>query len=511
MGGTNVVMGMVGSLAALAIMCCMYAAETTAPTGGRPGDAGQPQPASARRATARPRIIVIGCGFAGLEATRALASAAVDITLVDSSNHHLFQPLLYQVATAGLPAPSIAAPIRHILRRQGNVTVLLGTMVGIDPAARTVRLGDGETLEYDHLIVAAGATNSYFGHADWARHAPGLKTLEDAFAIRKKVLFAFEAAERLTDAAERVRWLTFVVIGGGPTGVEMAGTLAEIARRTLPGEFRRFDPAAARVLLVEGGPRLLSHMPESLSKKARVQLEALGVEVLTHSSVTNINADGLQIKSASTAASISATSYFLESKCVIWGAGVAAVALGRVVADACGVEVDKGGRVQVQPDLSLACHPEISVVGDLAAARSYAPGKDPKPVPGVSPAAKQMGRTAAGNILRRIDGGPTRKFRYRNYGDLATIGRGAAVVDLSTPVGPLRFGGFGAWLFWLFAHIYFLIGFRNRFSVLMDWASAYWGSERAARVVSGMHGEVPGKAAEAAETAKPVGSSPRRD
>jgi NADH dehydrogenase len=507
-GGKNVGMGIAGSLAALAIMRCMYAAKTTAPAGGGNEAGKKSRRASAQAATARPRIIVVGCGFAGLEATRALARAAVDITLIDSSNHHLFQPLLYQVATAGLPAPSIAAPIRHILRRQPNVTVLLATVVGIDPSAREVRLSDGQALEYEHLIVAAGATNSYFGHADWARHAPGLKTLDDAFAIRKKVLFAFEAAERLSNAADRDRWLTFVVIGGGPTGVEMAGTLAEIARRTLPGEFRRFDPAAARILLIEGGPRLLSHMPESLSAKARRQLEALGVEVRTHSSVTTINAQGLEIKNVSTAATISATSYFLESKCVIWGAGVAAVALGRVVADACGVEVDKGGRVQVEPDLSLACHPEISVVGDLAAARSYAPGKEPKPVPGVSPAAKQMGQTAAANILCRIAGGPTRKFRYRNYGDLATIGRGAAVVDLSTPVGPLRFSGLSAWLFWLFAHIYFLIGFRNRFSVLMDWASAYWGSERAARVVSGIHGEA---LDEAVESAPSPGSHPRPD
>ena len=452
--------------------------------------------------------MVVGCGFAGLEATRSLSRADVDIVLVDSRNHHLFQPLLYQVATAGLAAPSIAAPIRHLLRKQRNVTVLLATAVGIEPEAHLLRLGDGTALPYDHLIVAAGATNSYFGHDEWARHAPGLKTLDDAFAIRRKVLFAFETAERVEDPAERARWLTFVVIGGGPTGVEMAGTLAEIARRTLPGEFRRFDPAAARILLLEGGPRLLPHLPEALSAKATRQLEALGVEPRTNARVTTINADGLQVKNAASADSASATSYFIESKCVIWGAGVAAVAFGRVLAEACSVEVDKGGRVVVQPDLSLACHPEISVVGDLAAARSYEDGKEPQPVPGVSPAAKQMGRAAAANVLRRIEGGPTRKFRYRNYGDLATIGRGAAVVDLSTPFGPLRFGGFGAWLFWLFAHIYFLIGFRNRFSVLMDWAAAYWGRERAARVVSGIHGQ--DATANAAQDTDPPPPHPRR-
>ena len=414
----------------------------------------------------------------------------MDVTLLDCSNHHLFQPLLYQVATAGLAAPSIAAPIRHLFREQKNVTVLLGTATSIEVDERRLVLADGARLDYDHLIVAAGATNSYFGHDEWARHAPGLKTLADAFAIREKVLFAFEAAERLATDAERTAWLTFVVIGGGPTGVEMAGTLAEIARRTLPGEFRHFEPADAHILLIESGPRLLPHMPESLSARAAGQLQALGVEVRTGSKVQGIDAGGLQVESASTASSKSASSYYLESKCVIWGAGVAAVPLGRAVALACGAEVDKGGRVVVQPDLSVTCHPEISVVGDLAAAKSYAPKKkEPLPVPGVSPAAKQMGRTAAANVLRRIEGGPTEKFRYRNYGDLATIGRGAAVVDLSTPFGPWRFGGFGAWLFWLFAHIYFLIGFRNRFAVLLDWASAYWGTTRAARVVSSMHGE----------------------
>lgn len=434
---------------------------------------GMPAPA-----TARPRIVIVGCGFGGLEAARALRHAPVDITLVDRTNHHLFQPLLYQVATAGLSAPAIAAPVRHLFRRQANVTTLLGEAVGIDAAARRVALDDGATLPYDHLVVAAGATHSYFGRDDWAAFAPGLKTLEDAFGIRRRILLSFEAAEKEPDAARREPWLTFVVIGGGPTGVEMAGTLAEIARQTLPGEFRRIDPASARVLLLEGSARVLQAMPASLSTRACEQLARLGVEVRTGARVTAIDAEGLQVQPAEGA------SYRIPSRCIVWAAGVAASPLGRAVARTTGAALDRAGRVQVDPDLGVPGHPEISVIGDLAAARSHAPGREPAPVPGVSPAAKQMGRAAAANILRRIAGQPTRAFRYRDYGNLATIGRNAAVVDLTTPLGRLQFSGYPAWLFWLFAHIWFLIGFRNRLVVLIDWAWAYWSRDRHARVVA---------------------------
>ncbi|MDM0059265.1 NAD(P)/FAD-dependent oxidoreductase [Variovorax fucosicus] len=441
---------------------------------------------------ARPRIVIIGCGFGGLEAARALQRADVDITVVEKTNHHLFQPLLYQVATAGLAAPSIAAPVRLLFRNQPNVTTLLGEVVDIAPTTREVQLANGTRIGYDHLIVAAGATHSYFGHDEWAASAPGLKTLADAFDIRRRVLMSFEAAENEADPARRRALLTFCVIGAGPTGVEMAGTLAEIARHTLEGEFRRIDPGSAEVLLIEGGPRVLQAMPDSLSRKALEQLEKLGVKVRLNAKVTAIDAAGLQVESASSADATSVDSYRIDTSCVVWAAGVAASPLGRMLASAVGApasDIDRAGRIKVQPDLSIAGHPEISVVGDLAAAMSHAPDKAPKPVPGVSPGAKQMGRAAARNVLHRIAGRPTQPFRYRDYGNLATIGRNSAVVDLGTPLGPLRFSGRLAWLFWLFAHAYFLIGFRNRIVVLMDWASAYWSFQRHARVVA----DVPGK------------------
>jgi NADH dehydrogenase len=432
----------------------------------------------------KPRIVIIGCGFGGLEAARSLKHAPAQITLVDRTNHHLFQPLLYQVATAGLSAPAIAAPVRHLFRKQANVTTLLGDVTGIDTARREVLLKDGFALAYDHLIVAPGATHSYFGHDDWARHAPGLKTLEDAFEIRRRILLAFEAAEKENDAGKRDAWLTFVVIGGGPTGVEMAGTMAEIARQTLPGEFRHIDPATARILLLEGEPRLLQVMPESLSRRACEQLEELGVEVRLRARVVALDATSVEVMPASPDGA-PARSYKIPTRCVIWAAGVAASPLGRQLAQATGAACDRAGRVVVEPDLSVPGHPEISVVGDLADARSHAPGRAPKPVPGVSPAAKQMGRAAAANVMRRISGQPTMPFRYRDYGNLATIGRNAGVVDLMLPSGRhVKFSGYPAWLFWLFAHIYFLIGFRNRIVVLIDWASAYWSRRRYARVVA---------------------------
>jgi NADH:ubiquinone reductase (H+-translocating) len=431
----------------------------------------------------RPRIVIIGCGFGGLEAARALKDAAVDITLVDKTNHHLFQPLLYQVATAGLSAPAIAAPVRHLFRQQANVTALLGEVTAIDVDGRRVLLAGDTALPYDHLIVSAGATHSYFGRDDWAPLAPGLKTLDDAFEIRRRILLAFEAAEKESDPARRAALLTFVVVGGGPTGVEMAGTMAEIARDTLPGEFRRIDPAAARILLLEGGSRVLQAMPEQLSKRAAEQLTRLGVEVHLDARVTAIEPEGVQVTKPAADGGESARDT-IPSRCVIWAAGVAASPLGRQLAQAAGATVDRAGRVSVEPDLSLPGHAEISVIGDLAAARSFVPGRAPQAVPGVSPAAKQMGRAAAANIARRIAGKPTQAFRYRDYGNLATIGRNAAVVDLTTPVGSLRFSGYFAWLFWLFAHIYFLIGFRNRIVVLIDWASAYWSKQRYARVIA---------------------------
>lgn len=430
------------------------------------------------------RIVIVGCGFGGLEAARSLRNAAVEITLVDRTNHHLFQPLLYQVATAGLSAPAIAAPVRHLFRRQRNLTTLLGDVRTIDPQAREVLLLDGIALPYDHLIVAAGATHSYFGHDEWKPYAPGLKTLDDAFEIRRRILLAFEAAEKEPDPARRESWLTFVVIGGGPTGVEMAGTLAEIACYTLPGEFRRIDPSRARIILLEGGPRLLQAMPEDLSRRAREQLENLGVEVRLSALVTSIDAERVQVDPATGAGNAATDSYSIASRCVIWAAGVAASPLGAQLARAVGATVDRAGRIVVAPDLSVPGHPEISVIGDLAAARSFAPGQEPTPVPGVSPAAKQMGRAAAANILDRLAGRTPHPFRYRDYGNLATIGRNAAVVDLTSPLGRFKFSGYPAWLFWLFAHIYFLIGFRNRLVVLIDWASAYWSRQRYARVIA---------------------------
>lgn len=432
----------------------------------------------------RPRVLVVGCGFGGLATVRALSRAAVEITLVDRTNHHLFQPLLYQVAAASLTAPAIAAPIRHILRREmarGNLTVLQAEAVAIDAAARAVQLNDGARLPYDHLIVAAGATHSYFGHDAWSAFAPGLKTLADAFDIRARVIHAFERAEASADAAEREACLNFVVIGGGPTGVEMAGTLVEMARHTLVREFRHIDSRRARVVLLEGGPRVLASFVEAQSAQARALLERLGVEVRTGCQVTRIDADGVCYADQGEGGAVRQ----LASRTVIWAAGVAAVPLGRALAAIAGTAPDRAGRVPVAPDLSLPGNPEISVIGDLAAALSHRKGAEPRPVPGVSPAAKQMGRCAAANMLRRLRGAPTRAFVYADYGNLATIGRRAAIVDLGVPgLGALRFGGYPAWLFWLFAHIYFLIGFRNRLLVLVEWAWAYWTFERNARVVA---------------------------
>ena len=414
--------------------------------------------------TSLPHVVIVGGGFSGLWATRALASAPMRITLLDRGNHHLFQPLLYQVATAGLSAPDIAAPLRHILRRQRNCTVLMEDVVAIEPRSSRVLLGDGRALEYDFLLLATGATHAYFGHDDWATHAPGLKTLDDALHIRRRILSAFERAEAESDPDARRALLTFAIVGGGPTGVELAGTLAEIARHTLKREFRRIDPREARVLLLEAGPRVLASFPESLSTKARAQLEKLGVEVRAGTPLRAIDDDGVLLGDERIAA-----------RTVLWAAGVAASPLARSL----GVELDRSGRVPVSPDLRAPGFDNIYVAGDLASLL-----QDGKPVPGVAPAAKQMGAHVAHAIRARLAGRDAPAFRYRDYGNLATIGRMAAVVHL----GKLKLSGAPAWWFWLLAHVFFLIGFRNRLVVMLNWTWAYWTYQRAARIILGRDG-----------------------
>ncbi len=406
----------------------------------------------------RPRVIVVGGGFAGLSAVRTLRSAAVDVLLIDRFNHHAFQPLLYQVATAGLAAPSIAAPLRHILRDQRNATVIMGQVRSIDIHARTVDV-DGVAHAYDFLIVATGSTHAYFGHDEWARYAPGLKTLEDALRIRAHILTAFERAEATENLAERMDWLTFLIIGAGATGVELAGTLAEIARHTLKREFRHIDPAAARVLLLEAGSRVLPGFPESLSAKAQQQLERLGVLVRTGHPVTGLDERGVMMGDER-----------IPARTVLWAAGVAASPLGAAL----GVAVDRAGRVRVTEQLSVPDHPEVFVVGDLAAVPQQLGA-----VPAIAPAAKQMGRFAGTAILAKLAGRRPGAFRYRHFGSLATIGRMAAVADF----GRVRLSGLLAWWVWLTAHVYFLIGFRNRLVVLIDWAEAYWSYRRGARII----------------------------
>jgi NADH dehydrogenase len=404
------------------------------------------------------RVVILGCGFGGLWAAQALRKAPAELTVVDRANHHLFTPLLYQVATAGLSAPAIAAPIRHILASQRNTTVLLAEAKNIHLNERQVELDDGARLAYDYLLVATGSMHSYFGNDAWAPYAPGLKTLDDAFEIRSRILLAFEHAEREPDATKRAAWLTFVVVGGGATGVELAGTLAEIARHTLRGEFRRFDPRTARIVLVEGSERVLPPYPADLSEKARLQLERLGVTVWLGRRVTGVDGDGVTLGAER-----------LSARTVIWAAGVASSPLGRSL----GAPLDRAGRVKVDADLSVPGHPEIFVVGDLAALEG---------VPGIAPAAKQMGRHAARNILLRISSKETKQFRYRDYGQLATIGRNAAVAYF----GRVKLSGYPAWVVWLVAHIYFLINFRNRLVVMLDWAWAYWTFNRYARIVTKM-------------------------
>jgi len=407
-------------------------------------------------------VVIVGGGFAGLYATRHLRGVDdVRITLLDRHNYHLFQPLLYQVATAALNPSDIAVPIRSIVRKQKNVSVLLGEATAIDVDRKLVVLRDGE-LAYDYLILATGATHSYFGHAEWERDAPGLKSIDDALEIRRRVLTAFEAAERETDPQRQAAWLTFVVIGAGPTGVELAGALSEIARQTMLRDFRRINPSSARVILVEGKERVLPVYPADLSASAEAQLKKLGVEVLTNAQVTNISSEAVTIGDRS-----------IDTRTVLWGAGVQASPLARSL----NVPLDRAGRVLVEPSLTIPGHPDVFVLGDLAAVAQ----PDGSFVPGVAPAAIQEGIHTALNIERAVGGQPLRAFRYRDKGSLATIGRAAGVADF----GKVHLGGFIAWFAWLTIHLFFLIGFRNRFLVMTQWAWAYLTYERGARLITG--------------------------
>jgi NADH dehydrogenase len=404
-----------------------------------------------------PHVVIAGGGFAGLYAARALRREPVRITLVDRHNYHLFQPLLYQVATAALNPSDIAAPIRGVLRHQPNVSVLLGEAASIDTTRKVVVLADGAELIYDYLIVATGATHSYFGHPEWEANAPGLKSIDDALEIRRRVLTAFEAAEREEDPAEQNALLTFVIVGAGPTGAELAGALSEIARQTMLRDFRRINPSSARVILVEGKERVLPTYPPSLSKKAQRQLEHLGVEVITNAVVTSLSDREVCIGEKT-----------IPTRTVLWAAGVTASPLARSL----GVPLDRAGRVIVNADLTIPGHPEVFVAGDLAAVDH---------VPGVAPAAIQEGNHTADNIERAIAGKPLRPFHYFDKGSLATLGRAAAVADLRG----IRLSGFIAWVAWLTIHIFFLIGFRNRLLVITQWAWAYVTYQRGARLITG--------------------------
>ncbi len=406
-----------------------------------------------------PHIVIIGSGFGGMAAARELRNASVRITIVDRSNHHLFQPLLYQVATAALSPADIAAPIRRIFRHQSNVAVMLAEATGIDVAAKRVILADG-SIDYDTLIVATGATHAYFGHDEWAEHSTGLKSLKDATKIRQRVLMAFEVAEREPEEALRRAWMTFVIVGGGPTGVEMAGTLAEVTRQTLAKDFRHINTASARVILVEASPRVLGAYSEDLSEAARKQLERLGVAVWTGVQVTGIDADGVCIGSER-----------VRAHTVVWAAGVAASPIARTL----GVPLDRAGRVLVEPELTMPGRDDVYVIGDLAHFE-----ENGRLVPGVAPAAMQQGKHAARNILATIEGKARQPFHYVDKGMLATIGRGAAVAR----VGPFKASGHIAWLLWLFVHILFLIGFRNRVLVMLQWAWSYATFDRGARLIT---------------------------
>jgi NADH dehydrogenase len=410
-----------------------------------------------------PHVVIIGGGFGGLYAARALRRAPVRITLLDRRNHHLFQPLLYQIAMAALSPGDIASPIRWILRRQRNVEVILAEATAVDVSGRRVLLADGGAVAYDHLIIAAGATHAYFGHDEWRPIAPGLKTLEDALEIRRRVLMAFERAERETDAARRQALLTFVLIGAGPTGVEMAGALAEISRQSLARDFRQFDPSSARIVLIEAGPAVLASFPETLQQAALHDLERLGVEVRTGVRVTRVSEGRVEMGGD-----------VLEAETILWAAGVAASPLGQTL----GAPLDRAGRVLVQADLTIPGRRDVFVIGDLASLD----GPAGTPLPGVAQVAIQMGQHAARNIERALENQPYRAFVYRDLGNMATIGRASAVADF----GRVRLKGWFAWLAWLFVHIMNLIGFRNRIVVLVQWAWAYFSYQRAVRLITGV-------------------------
>ena len=414
------------------------------------------------------RVVVVGGGFGGLNAAKALAGAPVEVVLVDRRNYHLFQPLLYQVATGGLSPADIAAPLRHVLARRRNVSVLLGAAVDFDVERRELVLEDSR-LGYDTLVVATGAEPSYFGHPEWESGAPGLKSIEDATRIRARVLTAFERAERAAGEQERAALLTFAIVGGGATGVELAGALAELRRDTLAGNFRRFDPRSARILLVEAGERILSSYPRELSAKAQRSLERLGVEVLTATQVTGVEAERLELERGGRRQA-------LDAFTILWAAGVRAAPLGRSLAERTGAATDRQGRILVERDLSLPGHPEIFVIGDLA----HALGRSGQPLPAVAPVAMQAGRFVGREITRRLAGKPRRAFHYRDKGNLATIGRAAAVAEL----GRLRFSGFPAWVLWLVVHLMYLVGFANRVLVLFQWAWYYFTHNRTARLIT---------------------------
>jgi NADH dehydrogenase len=411
-----------------------------------------------------PRVVIVGAGFGGLTAAKALARTPFDVTVIDQHNYHLFQPLLYQVATAGLSPGDIASPIRGILAGAGNVSVVLGKVSGVDTARREV-LAEGRRIPFDHLILATGAQHAYFGHDDWAASAPGLKTIDDATFIRRRILLAFEKAETETDAQERKRLLNFVVVGGGPTGVEMAGAIAELANRALAKDFRAIDPRSARVILVEAAPRLLTPFEPSLSEAAKQSLEQLGVEVRLGAPVTALDAEGVSIGAER-----------IEARTVVWGAGVMASPAGLWL----GAETDRAGRVKVSADLSVPGHPDVFVIGDTAAAT----GADGQPLPGVAPVAKQQGQYVADLLIARRAGKSASPFRYRDFGSLATIGRKRAIVQM----GRFKLKGFLAWVLWSVAHIYFLIGFRNRLVVATNWLWNYLTFQRGTRLITGMSG-----------------------
>jgi NADH dehydrogenase len=420
-----------------------------------------------------PSVVIVGGGFGGLNAARALAGAHVRVTLVDRHNYHLFQPLLYQVATAALSPGDIASPIRWILRHQQNVEVLLADVLEIDPAGRRVIIADGDPIPYDYLVLAPGSAHAYFGHPEWAARAPGLKTLDDALEMRRRVLLAYEAAEREMDADTQRRLLTFVIVGAGPTGVELAGALAEIARQSLVKDFRRIRPESARIVLVEGSPDVLGTFPQPLRDRARRALERLGIEVRTSSVVIGIDDDGVTVQPKSE------PPMRISAATVLWSAGVAA----SPIAKSLGVPLDRVGRVTPEPTLALAAHPEIFVVGDLGAF-----AQDGTLLPGVAQVAMQQGTQASRNVIRAIEGRPLETFRYKDYGIMATIGRGSAVGE----VFGLKISGFFAWLFWIFLHIFWLIGFRNRIIVMIEWAWSYVTLQRRVRLITGARdGEPP--------------------